>query len=261
MKSALGLTNLSVLILLSSQVHATWKVGAYAELNHTDIRGFQQTPKGGRPDTTSLQRPSFDELGIDSKTYTSFGIWGSYDTYKLSFDYLPLTYKNHVALALPLTTHAISFPAGAPFYAKVDDRLYTLSLSKTFELDSAWEIEPSLTFHFFDHDYSFHSNGSASKRAFWATGLGVGLESRYLLSNHLELSAKVTTTFPATNLDVYHADLSIAYRWNPLNELLLKPYAKVAWDKVVFKDNQPVPNELRYRLYPVWSVGLKAEWG
>src|SRR5262245_22896873 len=42
--------------------------------NFGPIEGFLQTPTGGHPGTSSLERPSFDELGIDNVAFYDAGL-------------------------------------------------------------------------------------------------------------------------------------------------------------------------------------------
>ena len=259
-KFSLRSISLSIIGLLSCHAHAAWQMGGYAQFNDADIKGFQQTPKGGTVESTSPERPTFDELNIKSKNYPTFGLWSAYKAYKLSFDYLPLRLQGETILSSPLVTHAIPIPAGSFFHAETNDDLYILGLSRIFKININWEISPSLKINGLDHHYEFQSGGFSSTRAFFATGLGLGLDTSYVFTNNIELNAAIAVSIPVTSLEVYQAKIALAYRWYPSNNLLIKPYATVGWNKIEFKDNQPIPNYLQFRLSPAWGLGLSLEW-
>lgn len=256
MKIVLRVMACSTIMCVSSICNAGSEIGIYAELNKADIRGFQQAPKGGSPGTTSLERPSFEELNIDSKVYASMGAWLRFDPFQINFNYLPLKYDGQTILSSELITHGITIPQGSYFSSNIKDQLYSVDFARIFKPVNGFIIAPMATIHALDHHYEFSSAPFSSTRAFFATGVGLGLDMTYAFLYQYELNAKIHVPVPITNLDVSKAKLSLAYVWALTPRLTMKPYALVEWNKIKFKDHQPVPNHLEYRLSPIWGMGI-----
>ncbi|MCS5707525.1 hypothetical protein CC99x_001260 [Candidatus Berkiella cookevillensis] len=256
MKTFLKFIACGTAMCFSAMGNTASEFGIYAELNKADIRGFQQTPKGGHLETTSLKRPSFEELNIDSKVYTSIGAWLRFDPFQINFNYLPLRYDGQTILSSELITHGITIPQGSYFSSDIEDQLYSVDFARIFKPFNTFTIAPMATMHALDHHYEFNSGPLSSKRSFFATGFGLGLDMTYAFLYQYELNAKIHVPIPVTNLDVSKAKLSLAYVWVLTPHLTMKPYALVEWNKIKFKDHQQVPNYLEYRLSPIWGMGI-----
>lgn len=242
--------------LYSTTLYGNWQFGAYGELQWADLKGFQQTPKGGTPGSTSPERPSFSELNIDSESYFPFGLWAQKDRYQIGIDYFPLRYQGETTLSAPLTTHDISIPGGSFFKAETKDDLLMVSLSRVIQALNNGSAAAGLVVFGLDHHYEFQSGPFSSTRAFFATGIGVLLDYHYYLSKNYDLNIHLKLPIPVTNLDVYQAKLKLGYLWRLSNRLVVRPDIHAAWQKVIFKDNQTIPNHLEYRLSPIWGIGL-----
>lgn len=256
MKTFLRFIVCGLAMCLGAAASANSELGIYAELSHADVRGFQQTPKGGNPGTTSLERPSFEELHINSKTYSNMGAWLRFEPFQINFNYLPLKYDGQTILSSELVSHGITIPQGSFFSSDIKDHLYSADFARIFKPFHAFMIAPLAMVHVFDHHYEFKSGPLSSTRSFLTTGFGLGLDMTYAFLYQYELNAKINVAIPINNLDVNKAKLSIAYVWALTPRFTMKPYALVEWNKIRFKDHQPVPNLLDYRLSPIWGMGL-----
>lgn len=232
-----------------------WALGLDASFNFAWIDGFQQTPKGGSIGSTSPKRPSFDELSLSTHTDFELNAFLFFNHYYLAFSFLPIHLKGDTILSADLTTHDIPLTAGRYFEAKVDDELYTLQAGYQFEICPRWHMIPTLNLYWWNHDYQFQSPPFRSSRKFGASGFGLGLQNDWQLTSHWVLQAIANLTVPATNLDVYQAKLSLGYRFCH-SSLVIQPHIDVEWQTVRFKDNQTIPNYLKYSEEPAIGFGI-----
>lgn len=248
----------SLLLCTTTQLCASspWQLGAYISTQYANISGFQQTPKGGTPGSTSIERPTFDELHIQHDFYVPFGAWLMAYDYQLSVDYLPMHYSGETILSSALTTHDIPLAQGRSFQAKVDDNLYSISLAKHFPVTEYSVIALGIVGHALEHHYEFQSGGFSSTRAFWGSSVGLlGMLHTYL-TKQVTLTATIKVPTKLTNLDVVLADLSLGYLYRLSNHLVIQPYVQAGWHQITFKDKQTIPNYLNTKLQPVWGAGF-----
>jgi len=252
----------TLFILLASNMSlaADWHLGLSGYYAFSNIDGFQQTPKGGQVGSTSPRRPNYDELHIRSNSDMQLGVALGYNDFQLELDYLPIHLDGETILSPSLITHDISLSTGRYFAAHVDDELYSLRLSYVHAMCTKWQIQPKLNVHWLSHDYHFESIPFSSTRAFAASGISLGLQSDYHLTSQWLLSANLDIAVPVSNLDVYQAKLAIGYQYFHSNFTLI-PTLSLEWHEVRFKDNQTIPNYLKYSAFPTIALGVKIGWG
>jgi hypothetical protein len=84
-----------------------------------NISGFLQIPKGGGPGTTSNERPTFHEIGINQAPVGSTALtleWGNHEIYT-GANFIRLSGKD--TLASTLISNGATFPAGSSVDASV----------------------------------------------------------------------------------------------------------------------------------------------
>jgi len=250
---------LFILLISQASVAADWHFGLSGYYTVSNIDGFQQTPKGGQIGSTSLKRPDYDELHIKSNSDIRLDLMLGYNDFLLELEYLPIHLDGETILSSNLITHDIGLSSGRYFSAHVDDELYSLRFSYVYAMCSKWQVQPKLNVHWLSHDYHFESPPFASKRAFAASGISLGLQSDYQLFSQWLLSANLDVALPITNLDVYQAKLAIGYQYFYSNMTLI-PTLSLKWHEVRFKDNQTIPNYLKYSATPTIALGIQIKW-
>ena len=121
-----------------------WSFSMGGQVTYAQVDGFQQTPRGGQIGSTSLKRPSFDEIGIKNHTNFQLTAQVNYDSFLMAFHFIPSHLNGDTQLSSNLITHNILLSAGTYFKAKVNDELYNLQFGYVFELCSRWHLTPKL---------------------------------------------------------------------------------------------------------------------
>src|SRR5579872_663312 len=155
----------SLLILFlfcSTQSHAL-SVFVGGGIDH--LQGLAQTPKGGQPGTTTIDRPTFREAGIDHSTWWEAGVEINVGNYFLTMQYSALHAQGSKPLPASLITHDQFIPKDEDFHLQADYKWYSAGIGKNFGLWQ-WIITPLLEAHWLHYKYAFQADSAQSSRDF-----------------------------------------------------------------------------------------------
>jgi hypothetical protein len=245
---------------------------AESNLLYGAIDGFLQTPRGGAPGTTSIERPAFTELGIDAALGAEAGFGAEYEGHAAELRARFFPFSSSATLASPLTSWGVAYPAGARVDADVALFFYSIDYEYRFilwdqpqapggGLAGRWSVAPAVAFMLFDFDYSLSAAGGlASSRAYTTGTLMAGAETIVTFGDSRPFGLRVRglVSAPFTNLFAVTAEARATYRlWGDgLRGVSGLAGVGVAWQYVDYKDGQAVPNHVRVELGPMVEAGI-----
>jgi len=163
------------------------------------IRGYLQTPAGGQPGTTSHNRPTLKELGIDTAPMVDASVaagWGSHDVYG-GARIIDLSGNN--TLDQTLQTHSVTFPAGTAVSSNVRLNWYRMGYDHLwlFSHDHATlSIDPAIEALIFDFYYSIAGGGQSTRRTYLKANARFGLRAKWSPFRRISLSGEVFESVP-----------------------------------------------------------------
>jgi hypothetical protein len=258
-KNFLTCFSFAVLGLLSHPLHAAMKTFIYANESYDRVHGFIQTPQGGSIGTTSLGRPTFDELNIHHDHFYALGAAVQFDDYFALFDYHHFSPHGSTILNQSLMTHAKFIPVGSSFEMSMDYDLFTIGFGKHFHFSNHWTVSPALLANLLNYHYEFYSPPLSSARSFSLVGVDLGVKVQYDFTKKFAVDFMGAISLPVSNTDLYAADLGLSYRLRPSHHVHIIPRIALGYFQLDYKDEQTIPNHICYTGFPTVSFGVIVE--
>ncbi|MDB5295670.1 MAG: hypothetical protein JWO31_1653 [Phycisphaerales bacterium] len=242
------------------------------EYLYGSIRGSLQTPAGGQPGTTSLRRPTLDEIGIDRGSVADAAVVAESGPHALYLGGQWVGASGTATLRDPLVSHAKAFPAGTTVRSDLSLDWYRLGYAYTYVAATTAGGAPVLTFRpaagaaLFTFDYRVRDDadpGRVATRSYGRVLPQVGLEAEWRPGGGPFALSAGALGFPAIGTvtpGISTEHLVAGYRWSPSRSLTLDGFVGVAFEQFAYEDNQPVPNRIRADLGPALVVGLTARF-
>lgn len=168
----------------------TYKIRAL--YNYSKIDGFVQIPKGGKNGTTSIERPNFDELGIDSIVFPEIKFQAEWD--KL-ITYAEVKYKvfdGDSKLKKDLISHDKFIPANS--YINTKHRYINYNIGVGYNISSFDKIKFSPILEFSANDFKYQYTATtptkkeiSSSRSFGWGQVNIGFNSSYEFTDKYSL--------------------------------------------------------------------------
>lgn len=240
-------------ILFSLNAQA-WQGYLFSSIGSSHFNGYSQIPKGGMPGTSSTQRPSFKEVGVNQEGFFNVALGLKHQSYYAQIDYFHFNPHGNTILTQDLTTHAQFITKGRSFNFETEYHWYCGQMGKDFYIADV-KISPTLQVNYLQYDYGFSSPPIASHRAFSPVALGVGLNIEYAINPQLSTYLQGALTFPS-NLTIKNATWGLNYQFAPLYHLLIVPRLMIGWLQIDFQDNQTLPNHIHFNALPYGALGI-----
>jgi len=221
--------------------------------------GFLQTPLGGQPGTTSLQRPTLHELNIDDAVFYEGSIRLQWKQLGFYGGYQAIGLDGSGTLTQPLISHGVSFAAGQPFHT--DNRLDWFDAGagwSFFFLDRRLEIFPKAELALLDFSYKLSTPSASTSRSYSKGCLRLGAEATYHFNPALAFKLDGAASIPVSDTPQIATVTGTLY-FNLLpHSRRFKPalFAGVGMEWIDYEDNQPVPNHIQVNLGPFVTGGL-----
>jgi len=227
----------------------------YADGGYAHVTGFSQTPKGGAMYTTSFERPTYTEAGINTDSFYALGAGYEKENYFIEVEYENLNPHGSKVLTQNLTTHDKYIPAKNGFNMNVEWNWYSLGFGRQFHVDHIWIITSAIYANFMQYQYHFSSPVASSKRAFNMGALTVGVKFEYLFTSTFSSDIEAKATLPVSNLNIQNYTLGFNYKiTSPHFEFV--PRVAIGFLLIDYEDNQLVPNHMKYRAFPQGILGF-----
>ena len=232
--------------------------------NFGKIDGYVQIPKGGQNGTTSIGRPTFDELGIDHISYPEVQLQAKWDKFAIHGNINYQSFKGNGTIKEDLITHSKEIPAGSHMSTKHKYISYTLGASYDLYNINKLTVSPLAEFSFYNFKYSYSAttpdgNNISSKREFnWGQG-NYGLKFSYQGTDKFKMDLTMKAGIPVNSLRQYY-DISLMNSYtlynNGTNKLNL--LFGIGYEKLEFKDKQKdKQNHMDHKISPVYKAGFE----
>lgn len=246
------------LVFLFSSIFANpITASIYGNINAAHLDGFIQTPKGGSAGTTSMGRPTFDEVHTHYNTFYSLGADIDYRDYFGLFNYYHFEPHGSATLAQALITHNQFIPQGSFFDMFLKFDWYSLGFGKKFHPSSRTTFSPSLLISWVKYHYEFSAPPIESARNFSLVGANFGLKLEHYLTPTLLANIDALIPLPLSNIKIVNLNTGLAFVLPTTLKVKVIPRIAVGWLQLEYKDEQPIPNYIRYRASPYGSFELK----
>lgn len=245
--------------------HEGFSVAPQAALLYGDVDGFAQIPRGGQPGTTSAKRPTFDELGIGAVPMADVSLAGAYSDHALYAGARIVEASGSSVLDQPLESHGTAFPQGTALDSGLQLNWYRAGYRYrlAFANDDGMElaVEPIAELALLAFSYDLHGAGASTSRAFSKGTARLGIGSSLDFGNGIALSGGLTGSLPIdatpTIFSIFSAvDGRVWGRPGCEAKLSLG----IAYDRLEYQDNQPVPNHVQADIGPSLLFGVSGDW-
>ncbi len=227
-------------------------------------RGFLQTPKGGRPGTTSSRRPNLREMDAQGAGELGFRLRATYRRSELFIEGSALSLSGYDVLAEDLVSQGSRFPAGTLVDSSSALGIWRLGYRYRFDVRTGrrggLQIRPGIGATGLWVDYRLDgSNFARADRSYFhvAPHVDLALEWRPCVTSRWWLSGSVGQTLPflmpdTNQMNLFDANVRVnfdfAKRWTAFLET---GYRYVDWH-----DAQTVENHIQVNYGPFIGAGL-----
>ncbi len=222
--------------------------------------GFVQTPRGGEEGTTSNNRPSLSEMGIDDVHAFDASLEFQLDQHIFIAGGEFIRMNGSDTLSRNLTSQAVFFPAGTSVEADVQLDWYRLGYQYEFALDLEGEqqllLAPGIQGVILDFDYQLDGGGALQvDRSYAKGGVRIGGTVEWLTGGPFSLEAGAWWGMPISNTaEILSVELIGRYRfWDDR----AAAYLGVAFESIEYEDDQSVPNHIDVDLGPLLVAGFE----
>ena len=255
------ITNIILFLLCSTFISSAFaipiKTAAFGNINYAHVDGFVQTPKGGSFGTTNMGRPDFDELDIAHDKFYSFGLEVTVCDYFGLLEYSHFDPHGSTILTQELITHSQLIPAGHSFDMNLEFDWYALGIGKNFFWNQTWTVSPQILLSWVKYHYEFQAPPIESARNFSLIGANIGLKLAHYFTPQLSADVKALIPLPLSNIHIIDVDAGLGLDIASSSHVTVIPRLAIGWLQLEYKDEQPIPNYIRYRASPYGSFELK----
>jgi hypothetical protein len=234
-------------------------------LKYGPVTGFAQTPRGGAPGTTSPNRPTFRQLGIDEVLIpdASVGLrWRGHGLYS-GGSWIRL--DGQTTLDTTLISQGTTFPAGTAVNSEVRLDWYRLGYKYRFalanEMGETFALSPAAGVALLDFDYRLNGEGLLANRSYIVGTPQMGLEVEWIPSGRISVVGGSLSSLPeVSNLFLLSARLDCRCRlWGTARRGGML-FLGVGYEWINYEDNQTRPNHVKADAGPLLRFGLQTHF-
>jgi len=224
-----------------------------------------QTPSGGKTGTTSSKRPTLKELGIDNASVFDAELTGEIGNQGFYLGGQWTRFSENATLSQALISQGQTFPAQKQVSS--DDRVDWYRLGYRYRIQHAdepgailpLEIHARAGAAFLDFHYRLiGSTGAEADRGYVKPAPQLGLELAWHATSKLSVEGEVTSTVPFSSMPwILTAQVIGKYTLVQKNGCELSGFIGGGYEKISFKDNQAVSNDINMDFGPMLMLGLE----
>lgn len=221
-----------------------------------DLEGYMQTPAGGQPNRSDVNRPTFAELGIDSFTAyeTEFGVsWAKNRVYAGASI---LRDSQSTVLSADLLSQWQQFRQGDVVDADIQLDWFKVGYLRSFQPKS-WDrlsFEVGGDVVLFSFSYQLTNGEQNVDRAYSKGGYRLGGKANYAFSDRLSVNAGIFVPLPASgSAEIFSFDIICEYKFTRS----ISGFAGIGVREIDFEDNQEFTNHVVAEMNPSFQVGMK----
>ena len=250
---------------LVDDLHAS-VIGTYY---YGSVKGNLQTPSGGKKGTTSANRPTFKEVGIDTASIGDVEARLSWDPGQEVFvgaQFIRLSGDDR--LSRQLISQGMTFPAKTAVSSTVRMDWYRVGYRYSFILDETDRGVPTLLLTpladvvIWDFDYDLTGGKKDVSRSYAKIGAQLGLELTWRPNGGNFWIDAGAAGFPeirsVPNVSTEH--ITLHYRFYRGHHIDVTGSLGFAAEQQEFKDDQKLPNHQSADFGPLLQVGLQVDF-
>jgi hypothetical protein len=232
------------------------------------VKGSVQTPSGGEPGTTSPNRPSLGEIGIDDASIFDGSLLVQLDRHMFSLGGQIIRLDGNATLERDLLSHSLLFPAGTDVHSSVQLDWYRFGYRYEFRFDlhdsgSQLRLAPGIEGVLLNFDYSLDVPGGAgTSRGYAKGGLRIGGTAEWITASPFSIEATGYWGLPIDNTaQILSVELLGKYQlWGNQRGTGGAAYLGIAYEQIEYEDNQEVPNHVDVQLGPLLVAGIEVRF-
>ena len=235
------------------------KIYIDTNLYYGSVNGFAQTPSGGSPGTSSNERPTLDELGIDHTLFYDCLIGSQWQRFGLYGGYQRIRPNGTSTLSTTLVTHGITIPAGTAGNSDLQFDWYRVGGGYDFYFHKL-TLTPEIELAYLKFSYLLNY-GSATKRSYSPATMRVGLNSLYQFNSHIALNITAVTSTYLTALNITDLQARMKFKILQHRSFATTFFVGTGYTRISFKDKQPLPNHVLFNTGLLATTGLEFSFG
>ena len=225
--------------------------------------GYTQVPRGGNYGSSSRERPTLEEIGIDDVFGGTAAVRLEAGRQALEFSATFYPMSGSSRLDEELVSHNVTYPAGTSVDAEVDLARWELTWGPGIYGPAGagdgprWTVRPTfgLLLGSFDYDLTA-SGGLRSPRSYSSVTGRFGVECEYRAAGRLTLDAGLRAGIPGPNLSVLSARARARWGLGSGPRRAWEAWLGVGWERGEFEDGQDFPNHTLTEIGPILTLGL-----
>jgi hypothetical protein len=235
-----------------------YEFGLEASGSWGPIDGYMQIPAGGRPGSSSPQRPTLHELGINDAGFWDVTLRFRYEHFVAFGGYTGLELDSSGTLAQSLVSHNVAFAAGSPF--KFSSGLNTGFIGGGYRFDFAGgqlQLTPRFDVAIFDFSYLLDSPGAHAARNFTDVALRLGAEASWEVGHGFALELSGMGALPIGQTpQIANVTGRVSYALFPSGPVRAKLFLGTGGRWIDFEDSQTMPNHVHVSSGPLLTGGF-----
>jgi hypothetical protein len=231
-------------------------VDVITSCSYGTINGYTQTPAGGKPGTTSHERPTFEEIGIDSDMLCQIGIiadtnWGSIFA-KANL----LNPTGETRIDKDFIFHNQEYLAGTRVKSSLTLDWYDIGYKYRRSMSEKLTLSPAVMLSLWRFSAEL-DDGTPNDRTYSKGAIRLGLETEYRINENLSISLEATGSAPLENTPkIYTANLKGKYTLLNKDSYKVSAHIGAGYTIIDYKDQQEVPNHI-YVEMPMVTAGIE----
>lgn len=243
--------------LLSFCAHAfTFQASLYGDLGLSELDGYVQIPQGGSNGSTSLGRPTLDELRLRHTNFYTAGTILGLGNYDLMFKLNRYAPRGSALLSSTLLTHGKTMPAGSMLQSYLKYDLYALGFGRRFNYHDV-TLLPYLQFNFLKFHYEYDAYPIKGARNFNVTGFNLGVALNYAFTDSVSCYINLLPPFSVANFTQGLFEVGLSSKMMMTKHVFLAPKIAAGLQQFDYEDNQAVPNHIHLNNMPYAKVGIE----
>ncbi len=258
-----GLLAILALLDASAGAHASIRFEAGGALLYGPLEGSLQTPLGGELSTTSHNRPTLHELGFEQATMMEFWMNVRWAANGLYFGGRLIRLDGSSVLETDLLSRGRTFPAGSPVESDIKLDWYRFGYGRWYPWkcrDRTIEFFPSIGVALLTFEYQLSSPVAGPiDRGYSKGGVQFGLGVTAPITDRLSIIGQTFLPIALSNTpDIISLQLTAKHQFLKLDDLQVTGLLGAGYDRIHYRDDQLVPNDIEANVGPMSSAGLEA---
>lgn len=236
-----------------------WSGTLRSGLQYGWVDGFLQTPAGGEPGSSSLRRPTLEELGIDDAFFYDVQATVRWRHLELSAGWQGMGLDGSGTLSETLVSRDQVFAAGTRVHSQTDLDWFRVGAGWRFEaLEGRLAWVPRVELAVMDFSYELSGGGQAVDRSYAKGALRLGMEGRYRFNRVTSLFLDLGGSLPLSNTpQIATVTGGVQFDlWPGQRRVHPLAYLGVGAQRIDYEDNQELPNHIRVDVTPYLTAGL-----